>query len=84
MEREKGTKSKQMDGPMNNMPVRNLLHPQPACCAGFSNCKGGVIIVTVTLGRGHTKETGNRNATEISVTCNMCSAQIGNSYREIP
>jgi hypothetical protein len=31
-------------------------------------------IYILTVGRGHTKETGNRNVTPIFVACNMCSA----------
>jgi hypothetical protein len=33
------------------------------------------------IGRGHTKETGNRNATAISITCHVCSTQADNSSR---
>jgi Ca2+/H+ antiporter len=35
------------------------------------------------LGRGHTKESGNRNAIAISVTCNLCSSQADNSSGKI-
>jgi hypothetical protein len=35
------------------------------------------------LSPGHTQETGNRNATAMSVTSNMCSTQADNSSRKI-
>jgi hypothetical protein len=35
------------------------------------------------LNRGHAKESGNPNATAISVVCNMCSSQADNSSQNI-